>query len=294
MSPPTRMNTISESGAAPVAHFTGRPVKAACVSSVRTEMAPHVPYFFSRPAPDIPHRGTIVSIHGITRNSAAHAFHMARAAGPLGYCVIAPHFSKTEYSGYQLALANAAGRDASQALQLVLSDASLRFDIPTQSPILCGYSGGGQFAHRFVLTQDVEVRQLVLVAPGWFTFPDEAVPFPYGLGANDDGLPGGLDLDRLLNTPICVVVGQSDVHRTNSLNTEPRIDSQQGRNRLQRAKKWVAAINIAASIRALEPVATLVPVVKAAHNFDVNFQRHRFANRIMDLIVNPPQPSLPS
>ncbi|WP_339747163.1 hypothetical protein [uncultured Maricaulis sp.] len=291
MSPAALMNPVSDSGSAPVTQFTGRPVKTACVSSVRTEMAPHVPYFFSRPAAEIPLRGTIISIHGITRNSAAHAFHMARAAGPSGYCVIAPHFSKTEYSGYQLAQANAAGRDASQALKLVLADASLRFGIPTQSPILCGYSGGGQFAHRFVLTQDVAVRQLILIAPGWFTFPDSNEPFPYGLAPQANGMPGAPGLDRLLRTPISVIVGTSDIRRNGTLNTDPRLDARQGRNRLARASAWVEAINASAEERCLEPAATLVTVKKADHNFDTNFRRHGFAGRILDLIHKQHQPN---
>ena len=47
---------------------------------------------------------------------------------------------------------------------------------------LFGFSGGAQFAHRYVLAHPDRVAAAGIGAAGWYTFPDSATPYPYGLG----------------------------------------------------------------------------------------------------------------
>lgn len=111
---------------------------------------------------------------------------------------------------------------------------------------LSGFSGvGAQFSHRFAWLYPTVVRRLALASAGWWTFPDMA-PFPYGIGKPAEGpaaTPFWLEsnLRAFLDREIVVRVGAEDRIADKNTRSGPRIDAQQGRNRVDRARAWVAA-----------------------------------------------------
>jgi pimeloyl-ACP methyl ester carboxylesterase len=196
-------------------------------------------YYQYVPVAPVPGR-TLVSVHGISRNARDHARLLAPLAERYGATVIAPLFDEAFYSDYQRLGRRGRGRRADLALNDILTDA---FGTATPPAIrLFGYSGGGQFAHRYTLAYPDRVAGLALAAPGWFTFPDPRRRYPYGLGSAD-GLSGvHFDPDRFLRVPTLVLVGAHDVERGASLRRSQRLDRDQGRDRVTRGRHWIGAM----------------------------------------------------
>ena len=47
---------------------------------------------------------------------------------------------------------------------------------------LFGFSAGAQFVHRFIqFKPDARFDKVVAGAAGWYTVPDNSIPFPYGI-----------------------------------------------------------------------------------------------------------------
>jgi len=185
----------------------------------------------------------LVAVHGILRQARAQAEGFAARASALGRTVIAPDYDAKRWPRYQQAVRR--GR-ADLALLRLLDDLALSGLVPGGRVDLFGYSGGGQFAHRFAMLYPNAVRRLTLAAAGWFTFPD-AAPFPYGLGGDEAW--GRRMRDRLPETlalPITVCVGERDREPDANTRRGPEIDAQQGTNRYDRARRWVGAMQMAA------------------------------------------------
>jgi pimeloyl-ACP methyl ester carboxylesterase len=198
--------------------------------------------------PHTPVQGrTLVSVHGISRSARDHARLLAPLADLYGATVIAPLFDAAFFSDYQRLGRPGRGERADLALNDILIDAH---DAAVPPKIaLFGYSGGGQFAHRYALAHPERVAALALAAPGWFTFPDHQHRYPYGLVLGDR-LPGvHFDPDQFLRIPTLVLVGAHDTTRNSSLRRSERLDRVQGRNRVVRGKRWIRAMKSAAHER---------------------------------------------
>lgn len=200
----------------------------------------------------------LVALHGISRDADAvvEAFleeHMERRR-----IVIIPHFDENNWPVFQRITSK---HRADLGLLAILS--ALRQDgiIGNQTFDLFGFSGGAQLAHRFSMLFPEKVNELHLGAAGWYTLPDKNLPYPLGLG------PGGgtrkrwhqlmvSGLPQYLNRPITVYVGEKDVEEDSSLRSDTFLNRVQGRNRLERAKRYVdgiaqcqAAINLPVTVR---------------------------------------------
>ena len=128
-------------------------------------------------------------------------------------------------------------------------------------------SGGAQFAHRYTLAHPHRVNRLVVVGSGWYTFPNPRARYPYGIRRSRE-LPGvRFDPEEFLRIPITVMVGEKDTETTN-LRATPRVNRQQGKTRLERARRWVEAMREAAEIRGLAPLVTLETIPDGSHDFE--------------------------
>ena len=113
--------------------------------------------------------------------------------------------------------------------------------------LLFGYSGGGQFGHRYMMAHPDAVERLVVGAAGWYTFPDPTREYPLGVKASAS-LPGVTFFSaRFLMVPTCVLVGEADTARDADFNQDAEVDAQQGTTRLERGRRWVAAMSAAAA-----------------------------------------------
>ena len=77
--------------------------------------------------------------------------------------------------------------------------------------LLGGFSGGGQFAHRFAYLHPRELRAVSIAAPSAVTLLDEALPWWTGVADVEARLDRGVDFDGLRDLPFHLVVGERDV-----------------------------------------------------------------------------------
>ncbi len=219
------------------------------------------------PTEPVPRAVPVVAVHGIRRASRDQARAFAERAARLGRPVVAPLFDEASFPSYQRAV----GRDRADLALLGLLDALGREGVCDPARIeLFGYSGGGQFAHRFAWLYPHRVDRLTVAAAGWYTFP-AAAPFPYGLGtaAEKRAFSRHLaaNLRDFLGLPITVAVGSDDDVVDAHTRRGPVIDAQQGRTRLQRAHRWSAALEDRARSLGLEPRVALHVLADCGHDF---------------------------
>lgn len=111
-------------------------------------------------------------------------------------------------------------------------------DIQAARYDMIGHSAGGQFIHRFLLFHDSPyVDRAVVGAPGWFTFPDPSLSYPYGLKETDR--TSDEVIARFLGKKMILQVGALDTDRGGVLRKTPEADAQ-GINRLDRARTFFA------------------------------------------------------
>lgn len=78
---------------------------------------------------------------------------------------------------------------------------------------LVGYSGGGQFVHRFIYLHPQRVISASVGAPGGITLLDESLLWPKGTGGIEDIFSGiSVVTETLLGKKLQIVVGQQDVN----------------------------------------------------------------------------------
>jgi pimeloyl-ACP methyl ester carboxylesterase len=219
-----------------------------------TDFLVRLPERLRAPAP------ILVSVHGLARNPLQNLVDLTHTADRLGAILIAPFFSKERHRGFQWLETWKGGMRADLVLNALIAKIAATYNGDPGRVIMFGFSGGGQFCHRFAMVHPSRVACVITVAAGWYTFPDE-VAFPLGTNPDRSGRVQP-DLNGFLRVPTLVAVGARDTERNASLNQRPEIDERQGPNRVVRAQRWVAAINAAAAARGVSPPPARMQLVK--------------------------------
>lgn len=207
----------------------------------------------------------LVVVHGISRNAEVQANAFTALCERLGVVMAVPVFG-VEARDYQRLGRSGRGPRADAALDAVVEEVAMRTGCRASSFHMFGFSGGAQFAHRYTLAHPHRINRLVAVGSGWYTFPDPRARFPYGIRRSPE-LPGvRFDPEEFLRVPITVMVGEKDTE-TSNLRSTPRVNRQQGKTRVERAKRWVDAMREAAHKRGLEPQVTLETIPNGQHDF---------------------------
>lgn len=127
---------------------------------------------------------------------------------------------------------------------------------------LHGYSGGGQFAHRYLLLHPQRVRAAAIGAPGAVTLLDDALPWWGGVADVPEHFGRPLDLATLREVPIQLTVGSDDTD-TAGLREQPPSrwwasdEERRGANRITRLQALQRSL-LAAGAR---PAFELMPGV---------------------------------
>ena len=183
-----------------------------------------------------------VTVHGVQRMAKEQIDAFIPFAEQYGITMIAPLFLKNRFPDYQRLGLGGKGRRADLVFEEILDEVSLLTGINTKTMYSFGFSGGGQFVHRYAMTRPERVKRMVLAAPGWYTFPDMDRKYPYGI-ARSGGMRGvSMEANKFLNIPASVLVGEKDNIRDRQLRKGERIDLQQGRNRIERGETWIKAM----------------------------------------------------
>lgn len=179
----------------------------------------------------------IVSVHGISRNYEEHV-ELIKDKCSSNFAIVAPYFDETRYGHYQKLGVGYREARADLSLDAALDALRKATGLETRKFHLLGFSGGAQFAHRYTLANPNRIRSLHLAAAGYYTFLNDSVAWPRGL--RNCPLQRIVNANRnfFLRLPIDVYVGERDDVRDTTLRQGPRIDPQQGENRLERAVRW--------------------------------------------------------
>ncbi|MEN0068382.1 MAG: hypothetical protein AAGA48_40050 [Myxococcota bacterium] len=193
----------------------------------------------------------VIVMHGQNRDADAYRDTWIPLAETFGFVVAAPQFRDVFYAGSNgYALGNVfrdgenpspeTERDSSewsyQWLEPLFDDIVARTPTEVETYQAWGHSAGAQFLHRFVMfISDARYDYVVAANAGWYTMPDDAVPFPYGLG--DSPIEGG---DRsFFSRDLIVHNGDNDDNpQSSSLRRTPEAD-EQGLHRLDRGAYFV-------------------------------------------------------
>jgi len=209
----------------------------------------------------------VVTVHGVSRNVEEHAELFAPYAEEQGVVLIAPSFTPERNEGYQRLSEEGAAQRADLALDAIVDEVAAATGADGSRFRLFGFSGGAQFAHRYVLAHPERVISAAIGAAGWYTFPDSRTPYPHGLGASPERGKLKFDPGRFLRVPIAVFVGDADTTGGENFRSDELVDAQQGTTRRERAKRWVDAMNRAARQRRLAPPASYHEVAGIEHSF---------------------------
>jgi hypothetical protein len=212
--------------------------------------------------------GSFVVVHGISRNAREQAAALRDVADELEAPLVAPLFDETRGRGYQQLSGRHVIERADRVLDRIVDEVAADLGRVAGLLWLWGYSGGAQFAHRYALQSPHRVGALSLGAAGWYTFPEADTRWPAGLRTTRAESALQPDLDGLLRIPIQVLVGSRDVLCDESLRSSPALIRSQGLHRLERARRWVRAINAAAAERGLAAPSVLQVLPGVGHDFD--------------------------
>ena len=184
-----------------------------------------------------------IAFSGFNRNAKGYIKRLAKAAELYHMLVICPDFTAEKYPGapwYQEGhmIDRDDTRGTIQPKESWIFSAVDRLTLFVKEKaeakgkiFLFGHSAGGQFMHRYSLFAENPSADLILCAnSGWFTMPDESVPFPYGL----KHLPyTEEELRRALSRPVLLLMGGNDISREKPFRDTPEADAQ-GLNRMER------------------------------------------------------------
>lgn len=230
----------------------------------------------SRPRP----RRVLVTVHGITRNALEHALSFAELAEAGEFAVVAPLFERKSVGRYQTLARGRRRAAADIAFDAMLDALAGATGLNLDQLCLFGFSGGGQFAHRYAMTHPARVARLAIGAAGWYTLPDPLAAWPYGLGDPPADMPAPA-LEAFLRIPVRVIVGDGDNQRDASLNQAARIDQGQGLTRIERGRAWVDALGAAAARAGLPPRAGFELLPGATHSFADAMHRHGLGQAVV-------------
>ncbi len=240
-------------------------------------------YRSSRPKSHVP---LMVAVHGIRRQAKLQARLFAPFIESIGGALVAPVFSRKRYADYQRLGRHGLGQRSDLALKRILEEVNRMTGISTRSVVIFGYSGGGQFVHRFAMAYPRQIMRMAIAAPGWYTFPERRFRYPEGIGSCEDLPDVFLDPGRFLQIPTMVLVGEHDCTRDQHLNRSGKLDTSQGKNRIERARRWVRAMEAAAAQYNYETEIKFRIVPGCGHSFEECMTDGQMGRRVIDFLYN--------
>ncbi|MBW2690171.1 MAG: hypothetical protein JRC99_09605 [Deltaproteobacteria bacterium] len=251
-----------------------------------TEGMSQIEYFVYIPESH-PDSGKILyTIHGISRNAEEHIQGFINQAERYGTIMVAPLFLKSNAPRYQQLGTNVQQQRVDMAFDHILQDVHEWLGVMPAPMRMFGFSGGGQFVHRYAMFYPKRVARMALAAPGWYTFPDPDRKYPYGLKSTKDWPRLTFSLDQFLRIPTMVMVGEEDDLRDKDLNKAREIDSFQGLNRIERAERWINANRNLARSYGVSADFRLENIPNASHAYESYMGHPSFAEQVFNFLFD--------
>lgn len=216
---------------------------------------PQLPVYYQLPDKVTRETPVVFVMHGVNRDADRYRDEWAALARKHGFIAVVPQFGKADFPGSRgyntgyFVEADGTPRPRSQwsfaAIEPLFDDVRRRFGTDVPSYAIYGHSAGAQFVHRYVLFMpEARLARAVAANAGWYTMPDPATGFPYGLAASPVDQAG---LKLALGKPLTVLLGTADTDRNDEdLRKTPEADAQ-GPHRFARGQAFYARGKAAAS-----------------------------------------------
>ncbi|BDZ40013.1 PHB depolymerase family esterase [Microbacterium suwonense] len=201
----------------------------------RFSFTTYIPSAYRHSAAPLP---LLVAVHGTGRRPEAVRDRFVRFAEEQGVVVLVPLFpigidEPDDVDNYKNL--SYGGTRFDEVLLGMIADAAERWRIECERFLLAGFSGGGQFAHRFAYLHPERLRAVSIGAPGRVTLPD-AEPWPHGIGDVHDVFGRDADLDALTRIPHQIIVGgEDDARETLAIVASDAREARAGVTRVERA-----------------------------------------------------------
>lgn len=278
--------TISQAGRAPAKDAVSTSTAAAVpIAPGRVEQRvlqfdaslQYVVYVPSRGGAGAP---ILVTVHGISRNAWEQVSMFAPYAERAGVVLVAPLYEHERFPHYQRLSANERGENPVAVMEAIVAEVARTTGASGERLRLFGFSGGGQFVHRYAMAHPQRVAGYVVGSAGWYTFPDAQRRYPYGLRYNQRLQMGGFDLRRFLAVPGWVLVGERDVYEGTAMRKTERVMLEQGLSRMERGLRWVDAVNARAAELGLAAPVRFEQLPRSPHSFRRSMRRGELGQRV--------------
>jgi len=237
--------------------LTGRaaPSGAGVHQFIHSQAGQHVTVRYFLPADTGVQAPVVIVMHGHLRNGDTYLEDWAPLAAQYHFLLVTPEFSRAEFPGarsYNFGnQVDAGGRPRSKdewafsMIEPIFDQVRQRTGNRSATYELFGHSAGAQFVHRFLyFVPQARVDRVVAANAGWYTLPDFAAPFPYGL----KGTPvTKADLRTALGRRFTILLGEADTDpQARDLRRTPEAEAQ-GANRFARGQNFFRHAQAAAA-----------------------------------------------
>jgi pimeloyl-ACP methyl ester carboxylesterase len=190
--------------------YLGRVPNTACIADPRFCYTSYIPknYF------DLSSIRLLVLIHGSSRNHCKLQSRFEDYARENNIALLSPLFARgvsdcNDPDNYKNIDCHGIRYD--EVLLQMLDQVKQRYPkVVTDKVLMHGFSGGGQFGHRFAYLHPERLAALSCGAPGHITLPDNKFDFPLGTRNLKERFGIALDVEALRKVPIQLIVGAAD------------------------------------------------------------------------------------
>jgi len=185
-----------------------------------------------------------IVLHGADRNANDYLAGWAHKARIYNVIVLAPEFSAADFNTAQFnegnyivsGQINDADKTTFSLIDRIFDQLILDLEAEATTYNIYGHSAGAQFVHRYLqFYNSTKVDKAVAANAGWYTFPNEAVSFPYGIRNLFQDESG--HRSNYYQKNLTVLLGAADTIRDNNLRVTQQAD-QQGRHRFERGNNF--------------------------------------------------------
>jgi poly(3-hydroxybutyrate) depolymerase len=209
---------------------------------------PPLPVWYQLPenvAADTP---VVVVMHGVNRDADRYRDEWAELALAHRFIVIVPEYSRADFpgsDGYNTGFFTSADGTprprnlwSFAAIEPLFDEVRRRFGTAVPRYTLYGHSAGAQFVHRYVMFMpEARIEQAIAANAGWYTMPDPALAFPYGV----KGAPVTTEnFKSVLAKPLTILLGTADTDINDPDLRTTAEANRQGPHRLARGQSFYA------------------------------------------------------
>lgn len=177
-----------------------------------------IPVWYFLPSSARPDTPVLFVMHGVKRDAERYRDEWLPHARKRGFILVTPEFSEKDFPGSDSY--NSGNTVDEKGRPLPRAQWSFSFLEPVFDAVkkatgnrserysIYGHSAGAQFVHRYLyFMPEARVAHAVAANAGWWTLPDLAVDFPYGLRGSSVHAEG---LKAMLQKPLVVLLGTAD------------------------------------------------------------------------------------